>query len=99
MTIEETARILANSSYFKFVSCIFQYSSQRAIEVLWFHIVTSSICIIALILMEWSRKTRKLLAHRSLILLMDMHAFWTLLLCVTTLVNSAITLHDHLTMT
>ncbi|GMR46849.1 hypothetical protein PMAYCL1PPCAC_17044, partial [Pristionchus mayeri] len=38
------------------------------------------------------------LAHKSLTLLMDMHCFWTLILCLSTLVNSSVTIHAHLTM-
>ncbi|GMS94217.1 hypothetical protein PENTCL1PPCAC_16392, partial [Pristionchus entomophagus] len=63
-----------------------------------FHIIVSSVGILALLAMEWNRKTRKLLAHKSLILLMNMHSFWTSILCVSILINHVATLHNHLTM-
>ncbi|KAF8371624.1 hypothetical protein PRIPAC_78053, partial [Pristionchus pacificus] len=69
-----------------------------SIPVMSFHVVASSIGIFVLLYMEWGRKSRKLLAHASLTLLLDVHGFWTFLVSLSTLFNSLITLHAHLTM-
>ncbi|KAF8375813.1 hypothetical protein PRIPAC_82242 [Pristionchus pacificus] len=63
--------------------------------ILWFHIISSFVGIVALLLMEWNRRTRKLLAHKSLILLMNMHTFWTFLLCISTFLNNSFTMYDN----
>ncbi|GMS94218.1 hypothetical protein PENTCL1PPCAC_16393, partial [Pristionchus entomophagus] len=63
------------------------------------HIIASSIGIIARFRMEWKRSKKKFLAHKSLTLLMDLHTFWTFLMCISTLVENSINFHTHLTMT
>ncbi|GMR38645.1 hypothetical protein PMAYCL1PPCAC_08840, partial [Pristionchus mayeri] len=40
----------------------------------------------------------RLLAHKSLLLLLHMHSFWILLVCATTFFNNSSTLYAHLTM-
>ncbi|GMR46284.1 hypothetical protein PMAYCL1PPCAC_16479, partial [Pristionchus mayeri] len=67
-------------------------------QILCLHIAASSVGIVMLISMEWKRRTKKHLAHKSLTILMEMHGFWTFLLCLATLVNSSITMRAHLRM-
>ncbi|GMR46268.1 hypothetical protein PMAYCL1PPCAC_16463, partial [Pristionchus mayeri] len=62
------------------------------------HIIIASAGIISMTTMEWNRKVKKRMAHRSLFLLMEMHSFWTFLLCLTTLYHKSATLYAHLTM-
>ncbi|GMR46270.1 hypothetical protein PMAYCL1PPCAC_16465, partial [Pristionchus mayeri] len=38
------------------------------------------------------------MAHKSLFIMMEMHSFWTFLLCLTMLYNKSATLYAHLTM-
>lgn len=42
--------------------------------------------------------TTKIVAHKSLILLIDFHTFWTIFMCVAILVSNVSTMHAHLTM-
>ncbi|GMS94219.1 hypothetical protein PENTCL1PPCAC_16394, partial [Pristionchus entomophagus] len=45
-----------------------------------------------------TNRKKKFLAHKSLALLMDLHTFWTFLMCISSLVENSINLYTHLTM-
>ncbi|GMS91472.1 hypothetical protein PENTCL1PPCAC_13647, partial [Pristionchus entomophagus] len=74
------------------------FGPYNSIQVMSFQIIASSVGLIALSHMEWNNHKKKLLAHKSLTLLTDLHTFWTFLMCISTLVENSINLHTHLTM-
>ncbi|KAF8367362.1 hypothetical protein PRIPAC_85191 [Pristionchus pacificus] len=68
---EEIAVLYLRSGYMKFL--------------MFFRIITSSFAIALIFTMECYQK--KFLAHKSMKLLMDCHAFWTLILCIAILID------------
>ncbi|GMS78506.1 hypothetical protein PENTCL1PPCAC_681, partial [Pristionchus entomophagus] len=64
--------------------------------VIAFRFITSGVGVILLISMELKKK--KFVAHKSLKTLLNLHGFWTFLLCFTTFIESSIQYYTHLTL-